>query len=540
MTHKHPINWISQWRGVCQGVFDLKIPPGFFKDALNFDITRTGGIAPRQGMDMLSQTPDGEAIINTKTFDWNGTDRTFIATPLHVYEFSFDASGDPEWTELHEYAAACERITFALFNAATTPFLLFGDGVNLIKKFDGTTTADIDPASPIGFPFEYMNYIVVWGIPGNPGKVQFSALPGDTAAWTSGGVPITLETEGTVTGLANYVGLVIFSGRKTRIFHGDPQAPQGLDVLSETIGCVEHNTIIEAEGLLVWMSYNGIAFWNGSGMFSTGFLSEQEGRRLSNISEDMHQVDWSLSKQFAAHYHFDTRKIFMHLKIIPKDYSESLDRTYVFDFKNQAWLPWDLETRSMTILIANIKHTVDGSDVFIPRTLLLIGTLDGTLGILGEGSPQVLLRDETVSGEREYDFYFTTGAFDFGDPNLAKTIRAIMVRLWRQNTPGMDGVRRVNISLNGDFREAVVDDSSLRCPFDFVLGVSKVGDPLSINFPTEVGQPTALKTKYLSLTVHGKGNINGVIIDSLGIAVKPHSKRRGMIHQRNLVWQTLI
>jgi hypothetical protein len=112
-----------------------------------------------------------------------------------------------------------------------------------------------------------------------------------------------------------------------------------------------------------------------------------------------------------------------------------------------------------------------------------------------------------------------------------------MARVWRQNTPGMDGVRRINISLNGDFRKQSVPDASLQCPFDFVLGISKVGDPLSINYPTEVGQPMALRSKYLSLTIHGKGNINGVILDAVGISIRPRSKRRGLILQNNLRWQ---
>jgi hypothetical protein len=518
-------------------MFDLAIPPGFFKEALNMEITRKGALAPRQGMDKLSETPDGNPIINLETFDWNGTDRTFVATREHVYEFSFDVSGDPEWTELYEYTVLCSKITFALFNASTSPFLLFGNGKSLIIEYDGTGIDVLPPDSPEGFPFEYMNYIVVWGMEDNPGRVQFSALPGDTSAWDNGGVPITIETEGTVTGLANFVGLVIFSGRKARIFHGDPQAPQGLMSLSDTIGCVEQKTVAEAEGILLWMSYNGIAFWNGSGMFPTGFLSEREGERLSNISEEMLRVAWSMSKQFCTHYQFDTRQLFVSLKIIPPDYGPRESRTYVFDLKRQAWMPWDLEAPAMTMLVANIKHTIGEETVSTPRKLLLIGTEDGTLGILGEGAPQVLLRDETVTGEREYDFFATTSTFDFGDSTVNKIYRAVMARLWRQNTPGMDGIRRVNISLNGDFKTQSVDDASLRCPFDFVLGLSQMGDPLGINYPTEVGQPVALRSKYLSITVHGKGNINGVVIDAIGLSVKPRSKRRGLIQQNNLRWQ---
>lgn len=519
--HNHETLWLNRWSGICQGRFETDVPPGYFRDTLNYSISVTGAIAPRAGFSSLTRTPDNAPPIAIYPMDWDGALNIFVATEEHVYRITFTSAEVPVWTLIHTWATDATKVTFAPINTSTAPHIVFGNGADTMQKFDGTTTTALSADAPKGFPVAYKNYLAVFGIDGYPGRVQFNINNGDADTWLYGGIPRTLELQGTVTSLYPFTGLLIFTDRRTEMFNGDPDEIQGKAVLSETIGCVEHKTVVEAEGIVVWLSYAGITYWNGGGAFPTGILSDHEGERISNISEDMRRVSWKDRKLFSFTYNPVLRQLFAAVRLTKKDFSGTEFRTYNYDMYNQAWFPWDLEAHTIAVSISPTSS----------RAMTLSGMADGTIAYMEPGLSNASHLDVQAATSREFDYYIKSGSFDFGTLEHNKTIRAVTMRL--SPTSGSEGAREIVMSFFGDFIDADMQDTT-QLAFGFVLGVGRLGDLLSGVEDLEVRRPIAIRAKYFSWRIQGKGSLNSMPIQAIGLSFRAHSRRSTMVWNRDI------
>lgn len=519
--HNHQTVWNSIWRGICQGRYETDIPAGFFKDMLDFYVTARGAIAPRPGYRKYARTPDSRPAIAVFPVDWDGSLYTFISTSHNVYLLRTDELGAPAWTLLHTWTTTSTRVSFAPINQNTSPHIVFGNGTDSMLKYDGTTTTALPADAPKGLPVAYKNYLAVYGIAGAPGRVQFNINNGDTATWLYGGVPRTLEVQGTVTALYPFTGLMIFTEKRAEIFAGDPDAIQGVSVLSEVVGCVEAKAMAEAEGMLVWLSYSGVVYWNGSGVFPTGILSNQEGERISNISEDMHRIAWSQKSAFSMAFNPLLRHLYAVVKLARLDLSGYDYRTYVFDMQTQSWFPWSLEAQRIAVSVSP-----ESSEV---RTLAALD--DGTIAYQEMSQATPLCKDQKWASEREFDYFLVSGSTDFGTTEFDKTVRAVTLRVSPAN--GSQGIREIPMTFRGDFLETgIAIMTQLR--FGFVLGIGQLGDFLSGSADVEKRSPVAIRSKYFSWAISGKGEINSMPIQAMGISFRPHSNRSIMVWNRDI------
>lgn len=519
--HNHQTKWLSRWGGICQGRFETEIPEGFFKDTLNFSISPTNAIGPRPGFSKLTRTPDELPPIAAYPIDWDGALNIFIATAEHVYRVTFTTTEVPVWTLLHTWTSEATRATFAPINPNTSPHIVFGNGIDKMVKFDGTTATELPAEAPKGLPIAYKNYLAVFGIPTFPGRVQFNINNGDPDVWLIGGIPRTLELQGTVVSIYPFTGLIIYTDRRTEIFNGDPDQIQGQSVLSETVGCVEHKTVVEAEGMLIWLSYSGITYWNGGGVFPTGVLSDQEGERISNISEDMRRVSWKDRRAFCFAYNPVLRQLFASVRLVKRDVSGTEYRTYVFDMSNQAWFPWDLEAHTVAVSISPTSS----------RAMTLAGFDDGTIAFAEPGISNAAHKDEKWESFREFDYYIISGSDSFGTYEHDKTVRAVTLRI--SPSTGSEGVREIPMTFRADFVVTGVSQT-VELRFGFVLGVGRLGDLLSGTQDMESRHPLAIRSKYFSWAVVGKGSLNSMPIQAMGISFRAHSTRSTMIWNRDI------
>lgn len=519
--HNHDTNWVNRWGGICQGRFETDVPAGFFRDTLNYSISSTGAIAPRAGFSSLTRTPDNLPPVSIYPMDWDGALNIYISTKSHVYRVTFTVAEVPVWTLIHTWTTDATRVTFAPINTSTAPHIVFGNGADTMQKYDGTTTTALPADAPKGFPIAYKNYLAVFGIAGYPGRVQFNINNGDTEVWLFGGIPRTLELQGTVSAIYPFTGLLIFTDRRTEMFYGDPDKTEGQSVLSEVIGCAEHKTVVEAEGMVIWLSYSGITYWNGSGVFPTGILSDPEGERISNISEDMRRVSWKDRKLFSFAYNPVMRQLFALVYLTKKDYSGTEFRTYNYDMYNQVWFPWDLEAHTLAVSISPTSS----------RAMTLCGMSDGTIAYSQPGLSNALHRDEKAASYREFDYYIKSGSSDFGTSEHNKTVRAITLRL--SPASGSEGVREIPLTFYGDFLSTGAQ-KTIELSFGFVLGVGKLGDLLSGVENLERREPLAIRSKFFSWAIQGKGSINSMPIQALGVSYRAHSRRSTMVWNRDI------
>jgi hypothetical protein len=507
--------WIRRFGGVVQDAIPEQIPVGMLADALNYELTPEGGLHPRLGYKLYAPTgtPDGRAIKTIFAADFDGTIRLLIATDQHVYEF---AKATDTWSLVYTIVnTAAKRMTFCLLNAATAPVVVFGNGADDLKKWDGTTVSNCLNA-PIGRPVAFKNYIAVFDIPDHPGRVQFAVNPGDTDTWSYGGQIKTLEMRGKVTSIYPFGGgLVVFTDVRTEYFVGDPDYAQTMSVLSETIGCASHETVVDCAGYLTWLSQAGVVTWNGSAMFPSSNLSDpdvSDGVVRSRCQRDIDRIAWDQRGLISAYYDPAKKKYYLSAKLRAVIGGDAFWRTFVYDFKYGGWFPWDLECT--------------GADIFVEsgqRQVPLVGTSSGAL--LARSTENFY--DEGLASNREYPYWARFGDYDFDAPNHEKLFREIILGAGGVIEDVLPGDRTLNISLRGEFDRIAVDDVEMENPTGgFRLSISVLGDRLSSGYRfAEPRQPIAIRCKHINWRIHGQGSGNAVNLTAIAFSYKPTVKR---------------
>lgn len=504
-----------------------EIPLGMFSDAIDYELTDDGQLSPRLGFEPYTDltTPDGKPVRTIYPADWDGSVKLMVATSDHVYHYDITLG---TWTSIYAIpTTTAKRMTFALLNGATSPLLVFGNGTDPLQKWNGTTTSACAGA-PAGRPVAYKNYLAVFDVSGQPGRVQFSINPGDPDTWLYGGVARFLEMRGKVTAVFPYVGLMVFSSTRTEIFHGDPDAPSGMQTLSETIGCVAYETIADCGGVVRWLSQAGVMEWDGGGSFPARNVSNPaadvgnayNGRKksvYSSVQRDIDRAVWEEEHHLSACYLPSRNAYLLAMRIRAVAAGASVWRVFVYFASHQAWFPWSAEHTALATLIVPSDK----------RQILLGGT---TSGVLRRPSTRYL-KDIDISGgvnvETEYEFWAKSGDYDFGDPDSDKTLRRVSLATQGQIGDRISGNRTFQIYLWGEFgRTGMAAPSIDISTGGFILGINVLGDALTTSQRfVEASTPCALRAKHFTFKVFGKGAAQALAVSALCFHVRPGSQR---------------
>lgn len=523
-------HWIEEWGGVCQSSVPGRVPMGMFSDALNMEIDSNGNLCARLGHDLFAPTicPDGRPVRVQYEADFDGVLRLILATDHNVYEY---LKATETWKHVYEIVnASAKRMLFDMLNSSSNPTLIFGNGADNLKKWDGTydggtglaNVQDCGGGAPNGRPVCYRNYVVVFDIPGAPGKVQFCFYNGDPDTWEEVGTQKYLEMLGKVTSVFPHAsGLIIFSKNRSELFPGDPDAIMPMQNLSTSIGNVVHESIADCNGILVWLSQSGYMMWSGGGAFPTKTLSNPEpvsrGVVESNIQRDVDRLYWSDIESVSGVFDPTTNRYYSSAKIQAMAGGTRLWRLFHYDFKRAAWFPWEVTAHSLGVY----------TDPTTGRKKLLVG--DGAGALLAYGNSQLL--DYSLSGATEYDYWARLGDIDLGAKNHFTVYRALTIGTTGQIGEIIAGKRTVKIDVRGEFDRIRKTTSSIETNAGgFILGFNVLGDKLTEAYRyQEKREPIAVKTKHLGLRIFGHGRTNAVGISALGISYSLQLKRPTMV-----------
>lgn len=192
---------------------------------------------------MVWKETELHAIVNGSWLKWNGT----------------------SWTSLASGLSTTAKPTYTNFKGNFTDYrLLMANGVDPVKMYDGTTVSNL-PSAPAG-----MNYIVshdnrVYGAVKN--ALHFSALR-KASDWTtvdeSGQINIEDGAGEDITCLVAGTGHVVaFTRQATHELYGTNPGNYRLQVISEEIGCMTHQSAVMISGTLFFLSHDGIYRYNG-------------------------------------------------------------------------------------------------------------------------------------------------------------------------------------------------------------------------------------------------------------------------------------
>ena len=527
MTWNQQPVWIRRWGGVCQGAVPEHIPLGLFSDALNYEITQAGGLAPRMGFHFASAlpAPDEKPIRTIFPADMDGTVRILVATSLNVYEYTPDLN---KWSpSLYSIVGgeSAARMTFALLNGNACPMVVWGNGADPMQVWDGSTVIPCAGTAPMGRPISYKNYLVVFNIVGSPGKVQFGIIPGDPNTWTSGGQEKFVEMQGKVTGVFPFSGLVVFTETRTELFSGDPDQAQGMAVLSATIGCQVHESAADCGGVLVWLSQGGIMAWDGGSFPSVNLSSPDDSASVdavrSCVQRDVDLIEWKHPELISGVYDPLRRRYMLAAKARKTPAGVLISRTLTYDFRFKAWLPWDLDASFLAVTVSPVTR----------RQVVLAGLSCGHISKQISSAPSDEIHGEAPHSYREYDFWAKSGDHDLGDPDMEKVFRAITICSTGSAGVGITGARTFKAKFRGEFDRTDGGEADIAtAPTGFVLGVNVLGDALSASDAyLEKRGPLALRAIHINWTFFGKGRAQAMVLSAFALHFIPWSKPRQIL-----------
>jgi hypothetical protein len=152
--------------------------------------------------------------------------------------------------------------------------LILADGTNVLKTWDGSSTANISAAATgAKFVETHLNKLFIAGMSSATDRVDYSTT-GDYNTWTGSGTDAfqVEQNDGQdITGIKSYARneLIIFKDRSTHKLIGYDKPSFNLLSVDKTIGCVCSRTIQNFKsstggGLLIWAYIDGIYVYDGS------------------------------------------------------------------------------------------------------------------------------------------------------------------------------------------------------------------------------------------------------------------------------------
>lgn len=231
---------------------------------------------------------------------------------------------------------------------------------------------------------------------------------------------------GGITGIWSYNNnvLVVFKANSTWAITGDDPHPQSGNIsvrnISNTVGCIAPESIVEVEGRLVWLSNSGVYYWDGG--------SKPAPLKTDNIVNTIQGISPSAKSQVVSVYDRKQREMLMAFSDPEtQGYNRKIAK---FDVRTSAWSidEYDIGYGGFVTTDEPTESSkVYGgfSDVFSSIDLL------GSLGQLNTGSSSRYYYYEPTKTWLGFDinFEFQTKFYDGGLPFMDKNFVAIAIDL---------------------------------------------------------------------------------------------------------------
>ena len=237
----------------------LQIATNVFKAAIGY--RPVGQFA--QVTSALASEPKGAASFVTAA----GTTTILAGTDSNLYRLN--GSG---WTSIASALSSTARWAFAQFGSIA----ISTNGVDNIKKVDLSTfaAADLGGTPPKAKLVNVVKDFLLLGVvDGVANKMQWSGI-NDAESWTIGVNQCDyqiLPTGGEITGLlGGEVGIILQRNRVSRMTYVGDNLVFQFDEISNNIGCVSSNSVIQVGQLGFWLSDTGFVMWDGAAITPIG------------------------------------------------------------------------------------------------------------------------------------------------------------------------------------------------------------------------------------------------------------------------------
>ena len=180
-----------------------------------------------------------------------------------------------------------------------------------------------------------------------------------------------------------------------------------VELISEDIGCIAPETIVLAEGRIMWLSFRGMYYFDGS---------TPQPLKTENIEESIRDIPEGKLYDCAAGYHSLERELwFSHADSVDTTENKTIHK---FNFITGAWSKHAHPLGAASFVEKQHKNLrpvfFTGSDESSATVLANAGIYETDVGFFDD-----------VSGTSSLGWSFLTKKFDFGRPDIHKDLVAI-------------------------------------------------------------------------------------------------------------------
>jgi hypothetical protein len=223
----------------------------------NFEPARSGGYAKIRGFLKAdaNEVPGTGRVLGVKVVNAG----EFIAARNNGTVTEYYHSTGVGWTSLGAAALAGGKVRSAEYNFGAGHYVIFTDGVNYPALFNDTantlsfinSSTDLQGAEQVAV---FKNTVFF-----SKGSNLYFSAPGDSGDYTAANGGGVINVSHAITGLISFrEQLIIFSRNKIQRLTGSTISDFQLNPITESIGCLDPDTIQEVGGDIMYMSPDGI------------------------------------------------------------------------------------------------------------------------------------------------------------------------------------------------------------------------------------------------------------------------------------------
>jgi len=323
------------------------------------------------------------------------------------------------------------KYNFVRYNWTGIKRVIMVDGVDFPARWDGTTYTLINTTAGLGAPVnpkyieEFKNYIFYAGYTANTGEIKWCNNLAETAF--SGGNSGTLVVGDTITGLVRFRDqLIIFCENSIHRLTGSNTLDFQLLPITENIGCIAPNSIVEVGGDILFVGPDGVR--------TLAATERNDDFELGSISRNIQSTANSMVPTAGVNNVVATavRKKNQYRVFYPttgQAETQALGILGGIRSQSEGGLVWEWST------LKGIKpHTVDSS--FINEDEYVIhGGFDGFVYRQENG---VNFNNTAITS------IFRTADITFGDPGIRKTLHRVKIFY------KVEGTTTINLGLEYD------------------------------------------------------------------------------------------
>jgi hypothetical protein len=265
------------------------IPPNQLTAADNIVFGVNGSRKKRDGIayNWDDASSGSDSLVGGFDF-WFGTPRAAkkvtVTSAKKIY--SYNPTSGARSADLFAGTAWASAITFASFSVLNNLLIISADGAgNVLKKFDGTTVADLGGTPPVASITRVHLGRVFTNDKTNPDRLQYSATF-DPETWggasDSGALDIGVGDgdPGGITAIFPPFKGVLFVAKRTKLYRIDGDTPETFSVtlVTDGLGAESHDSAVAIEDTdVVWCSSRGfhsVVSTNTFGDLQSKFLSK--------------------------------------------------------------------------------------------------------------------------------------------------------------------------------------------------------------------------------------------------------------------------